>query len=108
VDADAGGAVGPGAAHGRDPDRGADQPRAPRLTLILAAVLALVVGCTLAFQAYYIWQLHGRVAELQTQTEQLHAQVCNYQAAALAIAAELAARGKEPPLPVPPHPVPCP
>ena len=70
--------------------------------------LALVVGAVLAFQSYYIWQLHGQVAELQGQTERLHNQVCNYQAAANAIAAELAAQGRPPLLPVPPHPEPCP
>ena len=68
----------------------------------------MVVGCTIAFQSYYIWQLHGQVAELQQQSAQLHAQVCNYQAAAQAIAAELAAQGRPPALPVPPRPVPCP
>lgn len=39
--------------------------------------------------------------------ERLHAQVCHYQAAAMTISAELAAQGKAPLLPVPPHAEPC-
>ncbi len=55
-----------------------------------------------------MWVLHGQVAELQGQTERLHTQVCNYQQAATAISAELAATGVPPLLPVPPTPEPCP
>lgn len=62
----------------------------------------------LAFSAYWIWTLHGQVAELQAQTERLHSQVCDYQYAAMQISAELAAQGKAPLLPVPPRPEPCP
>lgn len=58
-----------------------------------AAVLALVIGCVIAFQAFWIWQLHGQVADLK-------AQVCRYQAAAAGIAVALDVP--------PPRPGPCP
>ena len=70
-------------------------------------ILALIVGCVLAFQSYYIWTLHGQATELQSEVARLHNQVCNYQAAAMGLADELAAAGLKP-LPVPPHPEPCP
>lgn len=69
--------------------------------------LALVIGGVLAFQSYYIWILHSQAAELQGQVARLHVQVCNYQHAAMQIADELAAAGKQPVL-TPPEPEPCP
>ena len=34
-------------------------------------ILALAVGCVLAFEAYWVWRLHLQVTELQAQVARL-------------------------------------
>ena len=98
----AGGAVRPGAASDPAGDGGGDSPRTGWLTS-LTVLLALVVGCTIAFQSFYIWQLHGQVTELQGQVERLHAQLCRYQEAAVRLSESLSAAGREPLILPPPE-----
>jgi hypothetical protein len=64
-------------------------------------VLALVTGCTLAFQAYYIWRLHEQVTQLQVK-------VCHYQQGASRLAVALAGAGHPVPPGTLPEPEPCP
>jgi hypothetical protein len=64
-------------------------------------VLALVTGCTLAFQAYYIWHLNEQVGQLQVK-------VCHYQQGAHRLATALAEAGHPVPPGTLPEPEPCP
>ena len=82
MDADPRGPDRPGPPRRRASDQHHDPPRPWWLTAA-ALVLALIVGCVIAFQAYWIWTLHGQVDHLQ-------AQVCRYQTAMAGIADALA------------------